>query len=114
MAAACTPATGAIVEIGSFKGKSTVVLATIARHYGLGPVAAIDPHTFDNPELAAHRAAPGASSFEAFLSNLKSAGVADTVETHRAHSTDVAPAGNAPSAFSGSTATAPGPAKIRL
>ena len=80
-----------IVEIGSFKGKSTVVLATIARHYGLGPVVAIDPHTFDNPELAAHRAAPGASSFEAFLSNLKSAGVADTVETHRAHSTDVAP-----------------------
>ncbi len=99
MAAACTPATGAIVEIGSFKGKSTVVLATIARHYGLGPVAAIDPHTIDNPELAAHRAAPGASSFEAFLSNLKSAGVADTVETHRAHSTDVAPGWKRPIRF---------------
>jgi predicted O-methyltransferase YrrM len=92
LAAACTPAAGAIVEIGSFKGKSTVVLATIARHYGLGPVVAIDPHTFANPELAAHRATHGASSFEDFLSNLNSAGVADTVEIHRAHSTDIAPA----------------------
>ena len=42
--AACTPASGAIVEIGSFKGKSTVVLGTMAGKYGLGPVVAIDPH----------------------------------------------------------------------
>jgi len=43
--AASTPATGAIVEIGSFKGKSTVMLASVAARYGLGPVVAIDPHT---------------------------------------------------------------------
>jgi len=91
MAAACTPAAGAMVEIGSFKGKSTVVLATVARHYGLGHVVAIDPHTFDNPELAAHRAEPGASSFETFLRNLEAAGVADNVEVHRALSTNIAP-----------------------
>jgi predicted O-methyltransferase YrrM len=96
LAAACAPGAGAIVEIGSFKGKSAVVLATIARHYGLGPVVAIDPHTFANPELAAHRAAQGASSFEDFLSNLNSAGVADTVEIHRAHSTEIAPAWTRP------------------
>jgi predicted O-methyltransferase YrrM len=91
LAAACTPAAGAIVEIGSFKGKSTVVLATVAQYYGLGSVTAIDPHTFDNPELAEHRAAPGASSYDAFLHNIRSAGVADSVEVDRAHSTDVAP-----------------------
>src|SRR5271168_2479347 len=36
---------GLIVEIGSFKGKSTIGLATVAAHYGLGPVVSIDPHT---------------------------------------------------------------------
>src|SRR6266550_1762637 len=43
--AACAPAEGAIVEIGSFKGKSTVMLASVAAHYGLGPVVAINPTT---------------------------------------------------------------------
>src|SRR5277367_3548999 len=42
MLAACVPARGAIVEIGSFKGKSTVMLAKVASHYDLGPVTAID------------------------------------------------------------------------
>src|SRR5947199_10063153 len=45
MLAGCVPARGTIVEIGSFKGKSTVMLASVAAHYGLGPVVAIDPHT---------------------------------------------------------------------
>ncbi|HTX74726.1 MAG TPA: hypothetical protein VMD29_00880, partial [Terracidiphilus sp.] len=35
IAAACTPGEGAIVEIGSFKGKSTVMLATVVQHYNL-------------------------------------------------------------------------------
>src|SRR5881394_913757 len=63
--AACTPADGAIVEIGSFKGKSTVVLASVAAHYGLGPVVAIDPHTAPSstdPDLP-----PGVSSFDEFV-----------------------------------------------
>ena len=41
--AACVPATGTIVEIGSFRGRSTVMLAKIGAHYGLGPIVAIDP-----------------------------------------------------------------------
>jgi len=45
LAAAAAPADGAIVEIGSFKGRSTVGLAYVARRYGLGSVVAIDPHT---------------------------------------------------------------------
>src|SRR4051812_14791689 len=45
LAAAATPAPGTILEIGSFKGKSTVGLAAVAQHYGLGMVVAVDPHT---------------------------------------------------------------------
>ena len=66
--AACTPAEGAIVEIGSFKGKSTVLLATMAKKYGLGPVVAIDPHqglSYLGPE------APQQSpTFDEFLGNV--------------------------------------------
>jgi predicted O-methyltransferase YrrM len=99
LAAACAPAAGAVVEIGSFKGKSTVALATVAQHYGLAPIVAIDPHNFNNPELAAHRDTPGASSYEAFVHNLQAGGVSDSVEIHRARSTDVAPAWNRPIRF---------------
>src|SRR6516165_3740502 len=38
IAAACTPADGAIVEIGNGEGRSTVMLATVAGRYGRGPV----------------------------------------------------------------------------
>src|SRR4051812_44378209 len=37
LAAACAPPGGAIVEIGSFKGKSAVILGKIAQRYGMGP-----------------------------------------------------------------------------
>jgi len=40
------PAQGVILEIGSFKGKSTVGLASIRNSaYDLGPVVAVDPHS---------------------------------------------------------------------
>src|SRR3989441_12062663 len=45
LAAACTPGRGVILEIGSFKGKSTVGLASIAARYQLGQVVAADPTT---------------------------------------------------------------------
>ena len=86
--AACTPAEGAIVEIGSFKGKSTVLLATMAKKYGLGPVVAIDPHqglSYLGPE------APQQSpTFDEFLGNVKAAGLDANVEVQRAYSRDVA------------------------
>lgn len=86
--AACAPGTGAIVEIGSFKGKSTVMLAKVAEHYGLSRIVAIDPH--NSPELLDLDANPEASSFQEFLTNIQSAGVADQVEVHRAYSKDAA------------------------
>jgi MMP 1-O-methyltransferase len=90
MMAACAPRQGVILEIGSFKGKSAVMLGKLAEHYGFGPIVAIDPHNFNNAELAEHRAAPGASSYDEFLKNIESAGVAPYVEVHRAFSAEVA------------------------
>lgn len=86
--AACVPAKGSIVEIGSFKGRSTVMLAKVASHYGGGPVVAIDPH--NSPILFDHQANPEASSYEDFLSNIRAAGVSNHVEPHAAYSKDVA------------------------
>jgi predicted O-methyltransferase YrrM len=97
--AACTPARGAIVEIGSFKGKSTVMLATVAARYGLGPIVAIDPHNFNSAELADFRSAPDASSYDEFLRNIEAAGIANHVEVRREYSTDVAPVWKRPIRF---------------
>ena len=97
--AACASRGGTIVEIGSFKGKSTIMLAKVAAHYGLGPVAAIDPHNFNNVELEAHRTSPEASSYTEFLQHLDRAGVRNQVEVYRAYSTDVAAAWNRPIGF---------------
>lgn len=86
--AACTPAHGSIVEIGSFKGKSTVALATASAICHSGPVVAIDPHLglgYYDPN-SPHRS----PTFDAFLVTLKSAGVDQNVEPHRAFSRDVA------------------------
>jgi hypothetical protein len=97
--AACAPRGGAILEIGSFKGKSTVMLAKVARHYGLGKVVAVDPHNFNSAELEGHRTAPGASSYEEFLNHLEAASVSNHVEVHRAFSTEIAAAWNRPIRF---------------
>lgn len=90
MMAACAPRTGVIVEIGSFKGKSTVMLGKLAQRYGIGPVVAIDPHNFNNPELKEHRSTPGATSYDEFLGNIQDAGISEFIEVHRAFSTDIA------------------------
>ncbi len=101
LAAACSAQIGGgrIVEIGSFKGRSTVMLAKVARHYGLPPVVAIDPHTFDSAELQEHRSSPSASSYSEFLSSLESAGVSDMVEVRRAYSAEVAAGWERPISF---------------
>jgi len=86
--AACTPAKGVMVEIGSFKGKSTVMLATMAKKYGLGPVVAIDPHEgFSYLGPGAPQQSP---TFDEFLSSIQSAGIESQVEVRRAHSREVA------------------------
>jgi hypothetical protein len=76
---------GAVVEIGSFRGKSTVVLAQAARS-----VVAIDPHAGSDrgPQEISADAARGDADFEAFHVNLRAAGVADRVRHVRAFSAD--------------------------
>jgi len=86
--AACVPARGAIVEIGSFKGRSTVMLAAVASHYGLGPVVAIDPHT--SPSATDPALEAGASTFEEFRATVRTTGLEAHVEVHRAYSRETA------------------------
>lgn len=82
------------MEIGSFKGKSTVMLATVAAKYGLGPVVAIDPHeglTYLGPD-AGHQS----PTFDEFLVSIKRAGMEQNVEVQRTYSRDVAKNWNRP------------------
>jgi predicted O-methyltransferase YrrM len=88
LAAAAAPAAGAILEIGSFKGRSTVGLATIARRYGLGKVVAVDPHTA--PSITDPSLQGKSTTFDDFQASLRAAGVEEHVEVHRAYSQDLA------------------------
>lgn len=81
---------GVIVEIGSFKGRSTLALATIAERLGLEPVVSIDPHNSPSPTD------PGGDSYAAFLDGLKASGLEAMVESHRATSRTVAANWNRP------------------
>ena len=92
--AACAPAQGAILEIGSFKGKSTVGLASIAQRYGLDPVVAVDPHTA--PAVTDYGHGSAQSSWDDFRASLREAGVERHVEAHRAYSRDLARDWNRP------------------
>jgi predicted O-methyltransferase YrrM len=77
-AAACPPG-GKIVEIGSFRGRSTIVLASAAQE-GV-EVVAIDPHagTDRGPQQIAGYGAEAAADRDAFEANLARALVADRV-----------------------------------
>ena len=88
---------GVTVEIGSFQGKSTIALAQLAAHYGLGPVVSIDPH--DAPCATDPSLGVLSSSFESFQSALCSAGIAGHVEIQRARSAEVAKRWNRPIRF---------------
>ena len=71
-AAAAARGRGAIVEIGSWKGRSTVWLASGARS-ARQKVQAIDPHVGSRED-------PGERTLDAFRENLERAGVASAVE----------------------------------
>lgn len=86
-----------ILEIGSYKGKSTVGLASIAQRYGLGPVIAVDPHTA--PAVTDYGHGSRQSSWEDFRGSLRQAGVEGSVEAHRAYSRDLARGWNRPIRF---------------
>jgi predicted O-methyltransferase YrrM len=82
------PTGGRIVEIGSFRGRSTVVMAT-ALDEG-ATLIAIDPHAGGDrgPQEIAPQAERGDADYQAFHANLERAGVADRVEHVRMPSTE--------------------------
>lgn len=68
---------GAIVEIGSWMGRSTIWLASGARAAGCDPIYAVDPHV----GAAEHRnQLDGGSSLQALLENVRHAGLEHHVE----------------------------------
>ncbi len=77
-----TPDPGIIVEIGSYLGRSTVVLASAVADSGRGRVVAVDPHTraLGIPEL------PEYDTKAEFLANLADAGVSEHVELKHTYS----------------------------
>lgn len=85
-AAAGTRSGDQIVEIGSFQGRSTIVLASAAP--ADVPVVAIDPHAGNDrgPQEIEGFAAEAASDHAIFNRNLAEAGVADHVRHVRAFS----------------------------
>jgi predicted O-methyltransferase YrrM len=86
-AARCRPG-GRIVEIGSFRGRSTIVLAAGAAE-GV-EVVAIDPHAGNDrgPEEITGFADAAAADRDAFRANLERAGVAERVRHVAAFSSD--------------------------
>ena len=94
MLAAAAPTGGVNVEIGSFKGKSTIGVASIASAFNLGQVVSIDPHNAPcetDPDLDA-----SGTSFNDFERALTQAGLRDQVEAHRTPSRDAAVGWNRP------------------
>jgi Methyltransferase domain len=89
-------ADGLVVEIGSFRGRSTIVLASAAPE-----VVAIDPHAGSDrgPQEIAPDAARGAEDHEAFRANLARAGVADRVRHVRRPSSEAFDAVDGPIAL---------------
>jgi predicted O-methyltransferase YrrM len=86
--AAAVPPGGTIVEIGSYRGRSAIVLATAA-HDGV-EVVAIDPHAGNDrgPQEIHGTSADGEADHRAFGDNLRRAGVDDRVRHVRRPSQD--------------------------
>lgn len=86
--AAYPTAKGDILEIGSFKGKSTVILAKSANLVRQTEVHAVDPMTAPSetdPDLRGD-----ASSFGDFQKNIAAHAVADKIEFHKTFSYELA------------------------
>lgn len=78
--AACPTAKGEILEIGSFKGKSTIILAKVASLTAKTNVVAVDPLT--SPATTDPDLKGGESCLKDFQANLRNTGAEKHVEFH--------------------------------
>ena len=88
LVAACPAAAGDVLEIGSFKGKSTVILAKAAQLAGDVKIYAVDPLTAPcatDPDLRGDE-----SSLKDFRANIERHKVADVIEFHQTFSSVLA------------------------
>lgn len=90
-----------IVEIGSFMGCSTVLLAGGRKLRGSGTVHAIDPFDasgdeFSVPVYERIRTSVGGSLRGRFDANLRRSGLSEWVEVHQNRAADVAPSWTSP------------------
>ncbi len=85
---ACPTAEGRVLEIGSFKGKSTVILSRGAGLAGDPRISAIDPLT--SPSVTDPDLKGKDNGWDDFRANLTKAGVVDYVDFHRTVSEEVA------------------------
>lgn len=86
--ARAVPASGQVVEIGSYRGRSAVVLARAVP--AAASVTAIDPHAGNDrgPQQIEGSPGDGQADHEAFLANLERAGVAERVRHVRLPSSE--------------------------
>ncbi len=75
--AAKAPKNGKIVEIGSWKGRSTIGLASGSKKANGGKITAIDPHTGSSEHQGGGQ---GVNTFEEFKKNINEAGLADMIQ----------------------------------
>ena len=88
LAAACPLAAGEVLEIGSFRGKSTIALASGAQLSDRSMISAVDPHPVSGPTMLD---ADGQPSAVALLEhNLEQAGVREGVEIYKMTSGELA------------------------
>lgn len=87
LAAAVPTASGDLLEIGSFLGKSTIILAKSAALAGAGAVAAVDPLLVTGPTDP--KDADPASVATRFRDNLRAHGVEALVDFHQVTSAEL-------------------------
>ena len=80
---------GTIVEIGSFEGYSTILLAQAARKSG-NKVISVDPHTGRMCESDEDETPLVSDTWQRFSTNIHRAGVAETIQALKCYSEDAA------------------------
>lgn len=99
LAARCPTSRGDILEIGSFRGRSTIAIAHAMQLANKkldldSRLVAIDPMLDSSPIMS--RAVGDGEARKEFDRNLANAGVTDLVQFHQAYSYDIAPKFNQP------------------